>query len=157
MNINSDLEKKSYSYLSFELLSVQILQISGSGSSLLEILQLLGILGKKTMAPSFKDDDLVDQLNSIFTQGDNTANVKVDLSSIKRPNQESTRDIVYAVLGEAGFSLSSNLFNLSSHLTGADELAVVKEYLTPMTITTTANKFFEALSVAALEKIPTYR
>ena len=109
------------------------------------------------MAPSFKDDDLVDQLNSIFTQGDNTSNVKVDASSIKRPNQESTRDIVYAVLGEAGFSLSSNLFNLSSQLTGTDELAVVKEYLTPMTITTTANKFFEALSAAALEKNPTYR
>ena len=109
------------------------------------------------MAPRFSDEELVQQLNNIFNESESKTVVKVNYESIRSPTVDSTRDIIIAVLTEAGFSLNTNIMNLPNDLTGLNELNVVKDYLTPMTLYITANKFFGTLSSAALEKIPIHR
>ena len=107
-----------------------------------------------TMAPVFKDDEIVEQLNYIFSAEDAASNIKINVQSLRSkflkypyhistfhhlnrfspqifvdPNQDSTKDIIHAVLKEAAFAMNSSTFNLPMHLTGPDELPMVQEFI----------------------------
>ena len=110
------------------------------------------------MAPSFQDKDLLLQLNHIFDENE-SKNVKFSIDKIRNPSVDGTRDIIISVLTEMGFALNSslNILDLPNHMTGPNEFNIVKEFITPMTLTVTANKFFTSLASASGETDPIYR
>ena len=101
------------------------------------------------MAPHWKDEELVKTLNeNIFDNEVTQTQFKVTINMIKNPTTDSTRDLIVAILHEAGFDMQSSVISLPYDLTGPNEQGITNEYLTVMTVTMTANKFFESLSVA---------
>ena len=109
------------------------------------------------MAPSFQDKDLLMQLKHIFEENE-TKSINFSIDKIRSPSVDGTRDIIIAILTEMGFALNpTNVLDLPSDLTGPNEFNIVKEFLTPMTLTVTANKFFTSLASASGETNPIYR
>ena len=108
------------------------------------------------MAPHFKDEELVKTLNENIFDNEVTQ-FKATINMIRNPTTDSTRDLIMAILNEAGFSLQSNVISLPNDLTGPNEQGFTNEYLTVMTVVMTANKFFESLSLACTESKPTPR
>jgi len=106
------------------------------------------------MAPHFKDEELVKTLNENIFDNEVTQ-FKATIDMIRNPTTDSTRDLIMAILNEAGFALQSNVISLPNDLTGPNEQGFINEYLPVMTVVMTANKFFESLSLACTESKPT--
>ena len=101
------------------------------------------------MAPGYKEEALVEHLNSIF--GDDNRNVTV--ADIRHPTGEFTREIILACLTESGFKLG-NSCNLPSEMDRVMQSGIdLGEYLTPLQLMVTARKFFRDLTRAAGEKV----
>ena len=101
------------------------------------------------------DVDLINNLNHIFNDGD--SKISVSLDNLRYPSVDFTKDIILATLGEAGFALNSSIMDMTNELSGAGEINMIKEYLNPVTMTVTAQEFFDKLSEAAGHNPPKFR
>jgi len=107
------------------------------------------------MAAMKTDVDLINNLNHIFNDGDSKINVSLD--NLRYPSVDFTKDIILQTLGEAGFALNSSIMDMTNELSGAGEINMIKEYLNPVTMTVTAQEFFDKLSEAAGHNPPKFR
>jgi len=101
--------------------------------------------------------ELVNSLNSIFNEGDSNAVLKISLDNLRNPTVDFTRNIIVHILTEAGFALNSSVMDLTNELSGAGEINMIKEYMTPVTLTVTAQEFFDKLSEASGHNPPKFR
>ena len=101
------------------------------------------------MAPMFKDDEIVNNLNFILFNDDD----KISISNIKNPTSEFTREIIVSALNEAGFRIGSQV-HLPAEMSAAMSSGIdITEYLTPLQLMVSARKFFNDLVCAAGEKL----
>ena len=105
------------------------------------------------MAAMKTDVQLIDNLNHIFDDRDS----KISLDNLRNPTVDFAKDIILQTLNEAGFALNSSIMDMTNELSGAGEINMVKEYLNPVTMTVTAQEFFDKLSEAAGFNPPKFR